>query len=135
MNPVAKTLHLAPGATVHTRCIAEHSCPYLKRELVNQETGEVTILPTATWSEKHFSLLEIAQAGGGQFASNGRTIAQAYTVSPIRKGHFTVGTKGSGRTTTWSEAGFKLTKQQAALWRQAVEATEEDEDLSDSDPT
>lgn len=132
VNPVAKTLHLAPGATVYTRCIAEHSCPYLKRELVDQETGEVVALPTATWSEKHFSLLEIAQAGGGLFATQGRTIAQAYTVSPIRNGCFTVGTKGSGRTTTWAESGFKLSKQQAAQWRQSLEAEpEEDETLSD----
>lgn len=133
MNPVAKTLHLAPGATVYTRCIAEVSCPYMKRELVDKETGEVTILPTATWSEKHFSLQEIAEAGGGLFASQGRTISRAYQVSKIRKGCFTVGTKGSGRTTTWSVSGFKLTKQQAKQWRDSLdEEVEEEEEATGS---
>lgn len=126
MNPTAKTLHLAPGATVYTRCVAEVACPYLKRESVDPDTGVVTQLPAASWSDEHFSLLDLAQAGGGLFASQGRTISQAYQVSKVRSGCFTVGTKGSGRTTTWSVGGFKLTKQQAKQWRDSLEAEADD---------
>lgn len=126
-NPQAKNLHLAPGATVYTRCIAEHSCPYLHREVTDPDTGTVTQLPAAAWSDHHFSLIEIAEAGGGKFATQGRTLAQAYTISPIQNGAFSYGREGSGRTTTWAVGGFQLTKQQAAAWRKSlIEESEEE---------
>lgn len=125
-NPTSKTLHLAPEHSIYTRCVAELSCPFTRREEVDEETGAIRILPAAKWSDVHFSIQEIAEAGGGKFATAGRTRAQAYTVSPVREGCFTVGTEGSGRTTTWSIAGFQLNKRQAADWRKAVAQKQED---------
>jgi len=103
-NPLAKNLHLSPGTKVYQRCVAEKSCPFFEGDKGN-----------ASHSDVHLSLVEIASDGGGEVKLDGHGVI--YDVSPLKDSVFSVGRAGSRRTTTYDEAGQKLSPREAAFWR------------------